>query len=70
MTRTNCRAIAIALTGLCCLSGNAFAYTVYVSNEKGNSISVIFPASRAVNPSAAAVFINHAFCATSASVSY
>ena len=41
MTRTNCRAIAIALTGLCCLSGNAFAYTVYVSNEKGNSISVI-----------------------------
>jgi YVTN family beta-propeller protein len=41
MPRTKCLAVAVAVTGLSCLSSNAFAYTVYVSNEKGNSISVI-----------------------------
>ena len=41
MRRTKCLAIAVAVAGFCCLSGSAFAYTVYVSNEKGNSISVI-----------------------------
>ena len=42
MRRTKCLAIVIAATGgLSCPSGNAFAYTVYVSNEKDNSISVI-----------------------------
>ena len=40
MLRTKCLAAA-ALAGMSCLSGSAFAYTVYVSNEKGNSISVI-----------------------------
>jgi YVTN family beta-propeller protein len=41
MPRTKCLAIAVAIAGLSCLSGSGFAYTVYVSNEKGNSISVI-----------------------------
>ena len=36
--------IAMALAvigGLSCVAGDALAYTVYVSNEKGNSITVI-----------------------------
>ena len=42
MRRTTCLAIVIATTGgFSSLSGGAYAYTVYVSNEKGNSITVI-----------------------------
>jgi YVTN family beta-propeller protein len=49
MLRTKCLAAAVAVAGLSCLSGSAFAYTVYVSNEKGNSISVIDGATLEVN---------------------
>ncbi len=42
MPRTPLFAIAIAVTaGMACLPRHAAAYTVYVSNEKGNSITVI-----------------------------
>ena len=42
MRRTTCLAIVIATTGgLSSLSGDAYAYTVYVSNEKDNSITAI-----------------------------
>ena len=40
----NRQLIAMALAvigGLSCVAGDALAYTVYVSNEKGNSITVI-----------------------------
>ncbi len=37
MPRTQSRFIAVAVAGvLACLTSNAVAYTVYVSNEKGN----------------------------------
>ena len=40
--RTQDLSIVIAASfGLACLSNSAAAYTVYISNEKGNSITVI-----------------------------
>jgi hypothetical protein len=42
MSGTKRIAIAMAVMGgLSCVAGDAVAYTVYVSNEKGNSITVI-----------------------------
>src|ERR1039457_6183800 len=41
MLRTHILFIAIAVVSGAALAGKAAAYTVYVSNEKGNSITVI-----------------------------
>ena len=42
MLRTQGLVVAIAMTsGLICPAGEARAYTAYVSNEKGNSVTVL-----------------------------